>query len=150
MTILIIASKIIGTLLLLLCAFVSAMAFIVIAWSRIYLRKNGEAATGAVVATKVVSNRKCNSLPGHHFIIGYEYQVRSEVHDGTYTPIWRYRSKRASQNAVDAWPIGTQIGVVYDTQSPEYNLCELNSWRDVMFAMSFILASAAGITLIWV
>lgn len=150
MTILIIALKIIGTLLLLLVALVPAMAFIILAWYRNHLRKNGETVTGTVVTTRVVSNQNCNALPGHHFTIRYEYQVRSEVNDGAYTPIWRYRSKRASQNAVDAWPIGTQIAVVYDPQSPGHNLCELNSWRDLMFATSFILASAAGITLIWV
>jgi hypothetical protein len=105
MTVLFIILKILGTILLLLSAFGIAIALGITNWSLKWLSKNGRKITGKVVGTKVISNKNCNSLPGYHYRIEYEFQRHDVTFSGAYTPWWRYLSKRTAQKNVNIWPV---------------------------------------------
>lgn len=149
MTIIFIIIKILTTLLLLCFAFGFMIVLMVTNSSLQFLSQKGRKITGRVTGQKLISNKNCNSFPGYHYRIDFEFQRHDSKFEGSYKPWWRYLSKSKSQEVLDDWPIGKHIGVTYDRDDPELNVCELNTWKDLVFSISWILVAFVGIIIIW-
>lgn len=87
---------------------------------------------GVVTDSRIVSNRACNGLPGHHYFVAYEYTVgteecrSSEVRFGNF----RYMSKRAAQRTIDRYVKGQPVTVYFAADYPDAAVLEPGwSWE---------------------
>jgi hypothetical protein len=70
---------------------------------------------GTVTSSRLVANRNANGLPGHHYRVGYEFDVGgrpcigSEVRFGSF----RYQTRSLAQRTLDKYPVGQAVKVSY-------------------------------------
>jgi len=139
----------VGTLALLASLPITLWMFIVLyaAWeSRGY-----PAVIGTVDASRIVSNRKCNRLPGWHYVVTYTYKVDGNEFCGTDVRAgrWPYLSRRIAQRTADRYPQSSVVNVYYSPDYPEASLLERGwSWECAFSIVVFLVAASTSLCLL--
>jgi Protein of unknown function (DUF3592) len=84
---------------------------------RYALRRNAWKTTpGVVTDSRVVSNRRANGLPGHHYRVGYEFSIEGEEYRGTRVRLgdFRYLTRATAERTAARYPEGASVVVHYD------------------------------------
>ena len=83
-------------------------------------------APGTITRSEVRTNRRANRLPGHRYVIGYEYRVNNRTYDsGLVSGGWfPYGTRRWAQRRTDAYPPGRSVVVHYAPDDPETAVLE--------------------------
>jgi hypothetical protein len=108
--------------------------------------------TGTVTESHVVSNHKCNGLPGWHYFVAYEYAIEgnsfraSNVRAGC----WPYLPFRIAKRTTDCYPELSTITVYYAPEYPEASVLEPGWSWECLYSMSILaITLAAGLALIY-
>jgi hypothetical protein len=79
-------------------------------------RKVWATTSGVVTDSKVVPNRRCNGLPGHHYRVAYEFSIGGDEYRGTRVRSgdFRYMTHRAASRTAERYVTGSPVRVHYD------------------------------------
>ena len=69
-----------------------------------------------MTSSRLVANRNANGLPGHHYRIGYEFNVgkRLCVGDNVRFGSFRYQTRFLAQRTLEKYPVGRAVKVAYN------------------------------------
>jgi len=71
--------------------------------------------TGTITDSRVVSNRLCNGLPGHHYLVGYEFKVAGHEYRNTTVRLgsFKYYTRAGAEAITRRHRPGDQVTVYY-------------------------------------
>jgi hypothetical protein len=71
--------------------------------------------SGSVTESRVVSNRRANGLPGHHYVVAYEFSIQNEEYRATRVRFgdFRYLTRGRAEGMVAKYPAGLAVTVYY-------------------------------------
>ena len=107
---------------------------------------------GNVGASRIVSNRKCNGLPGWHYVITYTYKVDGNEFRGSDVRAgrWPYLSRRVAQRTADRYPRDSAVTVYYSPDYPEASLLERSwSWECTYSIVVFLVTVSTSFCLLF-
>jgi hypothetical protein len=93
---------------------------------------------GTVFISRVVSNRDCNGLPGHHFFVAYKYTIDKKEYESRYVRFGgcNYYTKHRAEQVTTRYPIGTNVKVWYDPEFPELSVLEPGFSLEIIYPIT--------------
>jgi hypothetical protein len=122
-----------------------------------YLRANESAfwpQTQGVITTSHLATGYFKGMKGYYGVIEYDYSVGATRFHGTRLSFNRVHLavQSAWQPVVDSYPVGKQIIVYYDPQTPSFAVLEPGLHHEMhdMFILAIALITLSAATFLWV
>ena len=140
-------------------AFATFVALLGLGWwsfltlSMVWQSRYWQRTRGVIHSSEVVPNRRCNGLPGYHYVVDCEYRVGDLELNGPHVRVGKffYMSRALAQRTVDRYPAGTEVDVFFDPAYPECAVLEPGWSNECFYPLAlFRLASVAFSGSVWI